>query len=93
MSEIPSRLRIPYRQAFVRQGRRRTEFDWFFDEGSISVQSIGLDCAPVACRVDPGAGDAVIALYRPYEVRSFGDSLWWPLLSIEGPVTVACFAA
>jgi hypothetical protein len=91
MNEIIFPIRMPYRQAFVRQGRRRPESDWFLDEGSISVQSIGLDRAPVAYRVDTGAGDAAIALDRPYEIRSFGGHLWWPLMSIEGPVTVARF--
>ena len=90
MNEVIFRVRIPYQHKFIRRGRRKIESDWFLDDGAISVRDIAPEFAPVAYRIEPGELDS-IPLDRPYDVRYFEGSLWWPLLSIEGPIVATRF--
>jgi hypothetical protein len=90
MTEVTVPVLLPYLERFVREGRRRTESEWFLENGAIRIRQIESGSAPIAYRIHPELPE--FGLHdRSYVIRHFEERLWWPLLSREGPVSVSRF--
>ena len=91
MSNEPVHLRVPYTQSYVPVGRRKPMNVDFWSEMPIPlhIREIGASEAPPAYQI---VGMEERSSRGQYIIRSFEDSLWWPLLSAKGFVSFRQFA-
>jgi hypothetical protein len=91
MSGEPLHMRVPYTQSYVPVGRRKPMNVDFWSETPIPlhIREIGASEAPPAYRI---VSMDERSSRGQYVIRSFEDSLWWPLLSAEGFVSFRQFA-
>jgi hypothetical protein len=80
-------LRVPYTQYFVRPGRRRSELVRFWSELPVQIRKIEPEQASPAYRIVKTDESSP----EPYLVRSFGTSLWWPVIDADGFVSPSRF--
>lgn len=76
--ERPMKLRIHYTQSVRSAGLSTFAPETFAADIPVMIRSVGIDEAPVACRVTGGIAQHDAAGEHDYFVRNFEGRLWWP---------------
>jgi hypothetical protein len=75
MKQTLVKVSVPFLIEFIRRKCRKLESGIFWEDGTVAIQTVTAEQAPVVCRVR--AGDSASTL--EYSVRSFDGRFWWPL--------------
>jgi hypothetical protein len=87
MADQTVTLRVPYRQEFVRKGRRNSETVSFWSELPVEIRIVAPEQIVPAFRITKEGGQSS----ESFTVHSFANGLWWPLTYDGEPMSPAIF--